>query len=67
MYSFASHEIFGIAKFLNKKQISLRAMHRERPLKNVQFCSRPRTIPQDSGIEFAEGEPDRARGMDAPS
>ena len=38
-----------------------------RPLKNVQICSRPRTISLDSGIGFAEGEPVRARGMDALS
>ncbi len=36
-------------------------------MKNVQFCSSSRTIPQDSGIGSTEGGPVRARGMDAPS
>ncbi len=38
-----------------------------RPLKNVHFCSSPRTIPQESGIGFREAGPARARGMDGPS
>jgi len=36
-------------------------------LKKVQLCSRLRTIPQDSGIGFSEGEPVRARGIYALS
>ncbi|HEB41652.1 MAG TPA: hypothetical protein ENI08_01360 [Candidatus Dependentiae bacterium] len=35
-------------------------------MKNVQYCSSSRAIPQDSEIGFTEGGSVRARGMDAP-
>jgi hypothetical protein len=61
---------FFISPLNQAKAILISAvfMLRGRPLKNADFCSSPKTIPQDSGIgSCLKAGPVRARGMDAPS